>query len=54
MRKEQIDLSTFKDKRKQSQKLIEYRYRNRVQNNINSDMYIKTLDSWAKKGFNTS
>lgn len=34
--------------------MIEYRYRNRVQSNINSDIYVKTLDSWAKKGFNTS
>lgn len=54
MRKEQIDLSIFKDKRRQSQKLIDYRYRNRVQSNINSDIYIKTLDTWAKNGFNTS
>ena len=54
MHKEQIDLSVFKDKRRQSQKLIDYRYRNRVQSNINSDIYIKTLDSWARKGFNAT
>ena len=54
MRKEHHDLSMFKDKRRQSQKLIDYRYRNRVQSNIDSDIYVKTLDSWAKKGFNAS
>ena len=54
MRREHQDLSNFKDKRKNSMKLIEFRYRNRVQSNINSDMYSKTLDDWARKGFNTS
>lgn len=51
LRKEQMDLSNYQEKRKQSQKLVEYRYRNRVLSNINSDLFNKSLDSWAKRGF---
>lgn len=54
LNKEQVDLSNYKEKRKQSQKLVEYRYRNRVLSNINSDLFNKSLDSWAKRGFNTN
>ena len=45
----------FVEVRKREQKLVEFRYRNRVSSIIQSERYDKTLDTWSKKGFaNTS
>lgn len=49
--KEFQDKNQIQDMRKREQKLVEYRYRNRVQSIINSEKYNKSLDDWAKKGF---
>ena len=39
LKKEQLDLSNIKEKREQSQKLIDFRYRNRVLRNITTDKF---------------
>ena len=54
MRKEQNDLTAVKESRKRSQKLVDYRYRNRVQSMINSEQYNKSLDEWARNDFKTN
>ena len=51
IKKEQTDLTNYKEKRQQSQKLVNLRYSNRVQNSINSDIFSQSLSSWAKRGF---
>ena len=51
MSKEDKDKQMFVEVRKREQKLVEFRYRNRVQNIIQSDRYDKSLDGWSKKGF---
>jgi hypothetical protein len=53
--KEEKDKQMFVEVRKREQKLVEFRYRNRVSSIIQSERYDKTLDTWSKKGFaNTS
>jgi hypothetical protein len=51
MSKEDKDKQMFVEVRKREQKLVEFRYRNRVQNIIQTDRYDKSLDGWSKKGF---
>lgn len=47
--KDKQDLEYIMDKRKQSQRLVDMRYRNRVIHNINSDTYNQSLYEWNKK-----
>jgi hypothetical protein len=42
----------FVEVRKREQKLVEFRYRNRVQNIVSSGRFDKSLDTWSRKGFN--
>ena len=51
LKKEHDDLSRVTEQRKEKHKLIDYRYRNRVQSMINSDQFNRSLDEWSKKGF---
>jgi len=52
--KEQRDLALIREVRDREDKLVEFRYRNIVQHNLNSDTFNKSLDDWSKKGFNAS
>ena len=54
MNKEDKDKQMFEEVRKREQKLVEFRYRNRVQNIIQSERYDKSLDGWSKKGFQSN
>ena len=40
--------------RKREQKMVDFRYRNRISSIMDGRDYNKSLDSWAKKGFTAS
>ena len=42
---------TVEEVRRKEQKLIDFRYRNRVQSIINEDKFNRSLDDWGKKGY---
>ena len=52
--KGQRDLEILKEVRSREEKLADYRYNNRVQQNKQNDSFNKSLDDWSKKGFNTN
>jgi hypothetical protein len=54
MSKEVNNSTMVQEKRQRSQKLVDYRYRNRVLVQINTDQYNTSLNDWAKKGYTTS
>lgn len=54
MGKEEKDKQMFVEVRKREQKLVELRYRNRVQSIIHSERYDRSLDTWSKKGFTST
>lgn len=45
---------TVDEVKKREQRLVDFRYRNRVMFMQQSDKYAKSLDSWAAKGFNNN
>ena len=49
--KEQRDLEIVKEVRGREDKLVSFRYQNRVSHNVSSDTFNKSLDDWSKKGF---
>lgn len=54
MKKELNNSTLVQEKRQRSQKLVDYRYRNRVLVQINTDQYTTSLNDWAKKGYTAS
>ena len=49
--KEENDKLLVSEVRKREQKLVDYRYRNRITQLLGATEYSKSLDNWAKKGF---
>ena len=54
LNKEKLNKDTVLEVRQREKKMVDYRYRNRVQSIVSADAYHKSLDSWAKKGFHHS
>ena len=52
--KEQQDKLLVQEVRKREQKMVDFRYRNRISSLMDERDYHKSLDSWAKKGFANS
>ena len=52
--KERNDKLIVSEVRKREQKMVDYRYRNRVASIFSAQDYNKSLDNWAKKGFANS
>lgn len=46
-----VNNNTVEEVRRKEQKLIDFRYRNRVQSIINEDKFNRSLDDWGKKGY---
>lgn len=51
LEKEDNDKKKLEEVRRKEQKLIDFRYRNRVQSIINEDKFNRSLDDWGKKGY---
>ena len=54
LNKEQTNKTTVLEVRQREKKMVDYRYRNRVQSIVSADAYHKSLDSWAKRGFHNN
>lgn len=52
--KEQKDKLLVQEVRKREQKMVDFRYRNRISSLMDERDYHKSLDCWAKKGFTNS
>ena len=52
--KEHKDKALVQEVRKREQKMVDFRYRNRISSLLDERDYNKSLDNWAKKGFTTS